>query len=52
MGKFIVDELQKIGKHKTTVLTREDSTNKMPSGVEVKKVDYHDPSSLVDALKG
>ncbi|CAF1690831.1 unnamed protein product, partial [Adineta ricciae] len=52
VGKFIVDELLKIGKHKITAITREDSTNKLPSGVEIKKVNYDDPSSLVEALKG
>ncbi|UJR12261.1 hypothetical protein I4U23_016438 [Adineta vaga] len=52
VGKFIVDELLKIGKHQITALTREDSTNKIPSGVKVVKVDYNDPSSLIDALKG
>ncbi|CAF1274666.1 unnamed protein product [Adineta steineri] len=52
VGKFIVDELLKIGKHKITAITREDSTSKMPPGVEVKKVNYDDPSSLVEALKG
>ncbi|CAF1379471.1 unnamed protein product [Adineta steineri] len=52
VGKFIVEELLKIGKHKITALTREDSTSKMPPGVEIKKVNYDDPSSLVEALKG
>ncbi|CAF0806414.1 unnamed protein product [Adineta steineri] len=52
VGKFIVEELLKIGKHKITALTREDSTSKMPPGVDVKKVNYDDPSSLVEALKG
>lgn len=52
VGKFIVDELLKIGKHKITVITREDSISKIPSGVEVKRVNYNDPSTLVEALKG
>ena len=42
----------KIGKHKITALTRADSINKLPSGVEVKTVNYDDPSSLIEALKG
>ena len=42
----------KIGKHKITALTRADSTSKLPPGVEVKKVNYDDPSSLIEALKG
>jgi hypothetical protein len=44
--------LLKIGKHKITAITRADSTSKLPSGVEVKKVNYDDPSSLIEALKG
>ncbi|CAF0875944.1 unnamed protein product [Adineta steineri] len=52
VGKFIVEELLKIGKHKITALTREDSASKMPPGVEIKKVNYDDPLSLVEALKG
>ncbi|CAF1460713.1 unnamed protein product [Adineta ricciae] len=45
------DELLKIGKHQITAITREDSTNKLPSGVEIKRVNYDDPSSLVEPLK-
>ncbi|MCJ1405779.1 hypothetical protein MMC11_009009 [Xylographa trunciseda] len=51
-GKFIVEIMLKNGKHKVTAITREGSTNKIADGVHVKKVDYDDPSSLVDALKG
>lgn len=51
-GKFIVEELLKIGKHKITAITREGSTNKIPEGVQVKKVNYDDQASLVEALKG
>lgn len=42
----------KNGKHKITAITRADSTSKIPDGVLVKKVDYNDQSSLVEALKG
>lgn len=34
------------------MITREDSTSQLPTGVEVKKVNYDDSSSLVEALKG
>ncbi|KAJ7574645.1 hypothetical protein C8J56DRAFT_872053 [Mycena floridula] len=52
VGKFIVDELLKTGKHHVTAITRADSTSKLPTGVEVKKVNYEDTSSLVAALQG
>ncbi|EON69011.1 hypothetical protein W97_08269 [Coniosporium apollinis CBS 100218] len=51
-GKFIVEEMLKNGKHNITAITRAGSTNKVPSGVAVKRVDYNDQSSLVEALKG
>ncbi|OCK93398.1 putative oxidoreductase CipA [Cenococcum geophilum 1.58] len=51
-GKFIVEALLKAGKHKITAITREGSTNKIPDGVTVKKVDYDSPSSLAESLKG
>lgn len=44
--------LLKTGKHKVTAITRTDSNSNLPSGVEVKRVDYNDQSSLVDALEG
>ena len=52
VGEFIVEEILKIEKHKITAITREGSTNKIPDGVHVKKVNYDDQSSLVEALKG
>lgn len=42
----------KNGKQKITAITREGSNNKVPEGVEVKKVDYNNPSTIVEALKG
>lgn len=42
----------KTGKHKITAITRADSTAQVPEGVAVKKVDYDDHSSLVEALRG
>ncbi|KAJ7574626.1 hypothetical protein C8J56DRAFT_1017286 [Mycena floridula] len=52
VGKFIVDELLKNGKHQVTAITRVDSTSKIVSGVDVKKVNYGDTASLVAALQG
>ena len=42
----------KNGKHKITAITRVGSTNKIPHGINVKRVDYNDQSSLVEALIG
>jgi hypothetical protein len=52
VGEFIAKYLLQTGKHTVTALTRADSTNKLPSGVHVAKVNYDDPSTLVSALKG
>ncbi|KAJ6599802.1 putative isoflavone reductase family protein [Mycena vulgaris] len=52
MGTYMVDALLKTGKHHITAITRADSTSQLPAGVEVKKVDYEDSASLVDALRG
>ncbi|RYP54395.1 hypothetical protein DL768_000812 [Monosporascus sp. mg162] len=51
-GKFIVDELLKLGKHEVTAITRAESNAVIPDGVKVAKVDYEDHSSLVAALRG
>ncbi|KAI8578409.1 hypothetical protein K450DRAFT_247776 [Umbelopsis ramanniana AG] len=51
-GSYIVEELLKTGKHKVTAITRADSNSKFPAGVEVKRVDYDNQSSLVEALQG
>jgi len=40
------------GKHTVTAITRADSTTKLPDGLQVKKVNYDDPSSIVEALRG
>ena len=52
LGKYLVEALVKTGKHQVTALTRADSTSKAPDGVEVKKVNYDDQNSLVEALQG
>ncbi|KAI9715366.1 MAG: hypothetical protein M1812_006011 [Candelaria pacifica] len=52
VGKFIAQELVKAGKHQVTALSRPNSTNKIPSGVDVKQINYDEPSTIIDALKG
>lgn len=51
-GKYMVEHLMKNGKHNITALTREGSTNSMPYGVVVKKIDYSNPDTIVSALQG
>ncbi|KAG2175443.1 hypothetical protein INT43_001090 [Umbelopsis isabellina] len=51
-GSHITDTLLKTGKHKITAITRVDSTSTFPSGIEIKRVDYDDQMSLVEALQG
>ncbi|KAK5019953.1 hypothetical protein BJ546DRAFT_907814 [Cryomyces antarcticus] len=51
-GKYMTGELLKTGKHTVTAITRTDSNSALPEGVEVKKVDYDNQSSLVEALRG
>lgn len=50
-GSTVVSHLLATNKHKITALTRPDSTNSMPDGVQVAKVSYTDHSSLVSALQ-
>ena len=67
VGKFITESLLATGKHTVTAVTRGEKTSApgaevpnvdyaktyaMPSGVNVAKVDYSDPSTLVAALRG
>jgi len=51
MGKFVTQALIEAG-FIVTAITREDSTNKLPSGVHVKKVNYNNKPSIVSALQG
>ncbi|KAK5175607.1 uncharacterized protein LTR77_000746 [Saxophila tyrrhenica] len=52
-GKFIAEALIGTGKHKVTAISRADSTSAMPDGLHgVKKIDYDDTKSMVEALKG
>lgn len=48
----MTEALLKGGKHTVTAITRVDSKSELPKGVEVKKVDYSNHSSLVEALQG
>ena len=52
IGKFITEELLKAGKHKITAITRVDSTNTVPAGVDIKRIDYANQASIVEALQG
>uniref|UniRef100_A0A093V819 Isoflavone reductase like IRL n=1 Tax=Talaromyces marneffei PM1 TaxID=1077442 RepID=A0A093V819_TALMA len=53
VGKYIVEALIANGKHKVTALTREGSSNTIPAGVHaIRKIDYAQPSTIADALKG
>ena len=51
-GKFMTEEMLKLGKYKVTAITRADSTNAVPEGCEIRRIDYANPASIVDALKG
>lgn len=48
MAKSLVEG----GKHKVIAITRADSTSEIADGIEVRKVDYGNQSSLVEALRG
>ncbi|KAJ3338423.1 hypothetical protein HDU93_009519 [Gonapodya sp. JEL0774] len=52
VGRHIISELKKTGKHTITALTRTDSTSTLPDGIGIAHVDYNDPTSLVAALQG
>ncbi|KAJ5207415.1 hypothetical protein N7472_003863 [Penicillium cf. griseofulvum] len=54
VGRHLVDQLVKNGKHVVTAITRPSSTNKMPEGVEIARVDYasDDDTALVEVLRG
>ncbi|KAK4122071.1 NAD(P)-binding protein [Parathielavia appendiculata] len=54
IGGHIVEQLLKKGKHVVTAISRPGSTNTLPDGVEVVRIDYSgdDISALVEALRG
>lgn len=47
----MVEALLKTRKHAVTAITRSDSQSTLPDGVKVKKVDYEQPQTIVEALK-
>jgi uncharacterized protein YbjT (DUF2867 family) len=51
-GRFIVEALLKTGNHTVTAITRADSKTQAPDDVTVKNVDYDQPGTIVDALRG
>lgn len=53
MGKHITEHLLKTGKHVVTAITRPSSTEKLPEGVNIARVDYSgdDDAALVKALR-
>lgn len=52
VGTFITQALLKTGKHQITALSRQGSKNPIPDGVTVKSINYAEPSTLVEALRG
>ncbi|KAK9369251.1 hypothetical protein V1509DRAFT_645843 [Lipomyces kononenkoae] len=52
VGKYIVQELLKTGKHTVTALTRTGSQSKLPNAVQPVYVNYDDEANLVSALEG
>ncbi|KAH8700866.1 hypothetical protein BGW36DRAFT_338755 [Talaromyces proteolyticus] len=54
IGKHLTEQLLKNGNHVVTAITRPSSTNKMPEGVQVARVDYgnDDDAALVEVLRG
>lgn len=52
LGRVIVQELLKTGKHTVTAISRTDSTSKLPEGVQQASVDYSNTETIVEALKG
>lgn len=48
----MTEALLKTGKHTITTLTRARSQSKLPDGVISKQVDYKNPETIVEALRG
>ena len=48
----MAEALLRTGKHTVTAITRVGSENELPEGVLAKKVDYSQPETIVEALKG
>lgn len=53
-GSFMAKSLLATGKHNVTAISRVGSSNtsELPEGIKVANVDYDNPSSIVEALKG
>ena len=54
MGRHLTQQLLLNGKHVITAITRSSSTNQMPEGIQVARVDYagDDNTALVEVLRG
>ncbi|KAL2839883.1 hypothetical protein BJX68DRAFT_271932 [Aspergillus pseudodeflectus] len=54
IGKHLTAALVKTGKHTITAITRPDSTNQIPDGVHIERVDYaaDDDTALIEVLRG
>ncbi|KAH6670392.1 hypothetical protein B0J14DRAFT_628302 [Halenospora varia] len=52
VGKFITEAILKNGKHNLTAITRADGGSAIPAGIAIKRVDYANQKSIVEALKG
>ncbi|KAL3444130.1 hypothetical protein BJX65DRAFT_174737 [Aspergillus insuetus] len=54
IGKHLAGALVKTGKHTITAITRPDSTNQIPAGVQIARIDYasEDDTALVQILRG
>ncbi|EXJ57220.1 hypothetical protein A1O7_07567 [Cladophialophora yegresii CBS 114405] len=54
VGEYMAKSLLQTGMHHVTAVTRADSPSlaNMPAGLTIKKVNYDDPSTLIDALTG
>jgi hypothetical protein len=51
-GNHMALALLATGKHTVTALTRAESSAPIPNGLQVRKIDYSNHTSIVDALKG
>ncbi|KAI9040744.1 aromatic alcohol reductase [Aspergillus affinis] len=51
VGSHLAAALLKTGKHTVTAISRKDSSNKLPAGVQVAAVNYDDESTIVAALE-
>ncbi|KAJ9482587.1 hypothetical protein VN97_g10835 [Penicillium thymicola] len=54
VGRHLIAQLLQNGKHIVTAITRPSSTNQMPEGVQISRVDYasDDDRALVEVLRG